>query len=95
MLKDNEFTLVNYVNSSFERFADHTALALVDGKKYTYAEVGTEVDRFQKILRVKGIDKGDKVAILSANNPWWGMAFFARLFKILCQSLNLNKFLEL
>lgn len=77
MLQDNEFTLVNYVNSSFERFAEHTALALVDGQKYTYAEVGVEVDRFQKILRVKGIDKGDKVAILSANNPWWGMAFFA------------------
>lgn len=77
MVKDRELTLVNYVNSSFERFADLPALAFVDGQSYTYAEVGAEVDRLQKMLRMKGIDKGDKVAILSANTPYWGMAFFA------------------
>ncbi len=77
MSKEKDLTLVKYVNSSFETFADHVALAFVNGQQFTYAEVGAEVDRLQKILRVRGIDKGDKVAILSANTPWWGMAFFA------------------
>jgi long-chain acyl-CoA synthetase len=77
VIQDKELTLVSYVNSSFEKFANHIALAFVDGQKYTYAEVGAEVDRLQKMLRLQGIDKGDKVAILSANTPFWGMAFFA------------------
>ncbi|PID94043.1 MAG: hypothetical protein CSA95_04580 [Bacteroidetes bacterium] len=77
MEQNTPLTLVNYLYPSFKNFADLPALAFVDGQSYSYKKLGEEVDRIQKILRMRGIDKGDRVAILSANTPYWGMAFLA------------------
>jgi len=72
-----KLTIPEYVFPSFKDFAAHTALSFVDGVGYTYQALGAEVARVQKLLRLYGIDKGDKVAILSMNTPYWGIAFFA------------------
>jgi long-chain acyl-CoA synthetase len=43
---------------------------------YTYRQMGEDVMRVAGLLKNAGIVKGDKVAILSANMPNWGVAFF-------------------
>lgn len=63
--------------NSVENYADKTSIVFTGEENYTYAEMGEEVERIAEMLLELGIGSGDKVAILSANMPNWGKAFFA------------------
>lgn len=48
------------------------------GKEYlTYGEVKSEIRKVKSSLVQAGIKKGDKVALLSANQPNWGIVYLA------------------
>jgi len=56
------------------------AYAFVGENPKTYEEVDREIRAVMAFLERNGISRGDKVAILSANMPNWGIAFFSITF---------------
>ncbi|PIF05909.1 MAG: AMP-dependent synthetase [Draconibacterium sp.] len=75
--ENSRLTLPALFDHSVRNFAANTSLVFVGEKNYTYAELGNDVNRVASMLSLLGIQKGDKVAILSQNMPNWGVAFFA------------------
>lgn len=59
------------------KYSDRPALSFVSGTPISYSELRESVQELSKLLHHQGIIVGDKVAILSENNPNWGIAYFA------------------
>jgi long-chain acyl-CoA synthetase len=56
---------------------DHEAFGFL-GKKYlTYGDVKSEIVKIKTFMVQAGIVQGDKVALLSANQPNWGVVYLA------------------
>jgi len=72
-----KLTLPVMLQASFERFKERNSLVFAGEETRTYQELKSEVEKLGNQLRAMGIRKGTKVAILSANMPNWGTAFFA------------------
>lgn len=72
------------VNASFfgavERFGPRLALASVaSSERFTYDDVEARVAEVASLLEARGIEAGDRVAILSENRPEWAIADYAVL----------------
>jgi acyl-CoA synthetase (AMP-forming)/AMP-acid ligase II len=63
-----EFPLPELLRRSAERFGDKAALIGPDGAAYTYGELWSSARRVARFLQDHGIEKGDKVGILSPNH---------------------------
>lgn len=74
-LKKN--TLLHVLNNSAENFAERPVVSFVDKPKLTYREFKSKVDSVSDFLKGEGIIAGDKVAILSENQPNFAVAYFA------------------
>ena len=74
---NSKLTIPNLVKESVEKYADKNSLVFVGEKEYTYRELGADIEKVASLLSVLGIEKGDKIAILSTNSPNWGVSFFA------------------
>ncbi len=72
-----KLTLLHVLNRSAEKFADRPAVSFIDKAKTSYKEFKTKVDSVSNFLKNEGIIAGDRVAILSENQPNWGVAYFA------------------
>ncbi len=70
-------TLGDLLKNSAQKFGSSPALGFVGEKMLTYAEVARKAAAVIALLEKNGIQSGDKVAILSSNQPNWGIAFFA------------------
>lgn len=77
MINTSKFTLPSLINDSVKKYADCTSVVFVGEENYTYRQMGDDIERVASYLSGAGIQKGDKVAILSTNMPNWGVAFFA------------------
>ena len=76
----NEFkklTLLQVLNNSAEKFADRPAVSYLDSPKINYREFKSKVENISNFLKSEGVIAGDKVAILSENQPNWGIVYFA------------------
>jgi len=71
------YTFKEVLKESAERYGNKKALSMVGAESVTYKEFGEQVKIISKVLRERGIQPGDKVAILSENKPNWGIAYFA------------------
>lgn len=60
-----------------QRVPDKEAVVSADGRRYTYAQVRTEVERLTTALHTLGCRPGDRVAVWLANSPEWVFAEFA------------------
>ncbi|MBU8893885.1 MAG: AMP-binding protein [Bacteroidales bacterium] len=74
-LKNQTFPAL--LENSVKLYGENIALSYVNEESYTYNELYSEIEKIKKILVGQGIEKGDKVAILSRNMPNWGISFFA------------------
>ena len=76
-------TLITLFEQAVQEYGDKPALAHKpkDGtyQDITYTEFGESVDAFSKGLRTLGVEKGDRVAILSENRPEWAISDFGIL----------------
>ena len=75
-------TLCEMFQESVKKFADYPALLRrVDGRfqAVTYREMGARVRMLATALLALGIDRGDRVALLSENRPEWAIADFATI----------------
>lgn len=70
-------TLYELSRNSVEKFASKVAFSMFEGEDVTYAEVGRRIAKIQEILVSSGVQAGDRVALLSSNNPNWGACYFA------------------
>jgi acyl-CoA synthetase (AMP-forming)/AMP-acid ligase II len=68
-------TLPEYLEHSAHRFQDKPCLVNMDGTQYTFGQVWEGGQRLGRFLQDQGIQKGDRVAILSANIPEYVVAF--------------------
>ena len=76
-------TLISMFEQSVQQFGDEPALAhKPKGGTYqdiTYTEFGNSVDAFSKGLQALGVEKEDRIAILSENRPEWAISDFGIL----------------
>ncbi|WP_423128982.1 AMP-binding protein [Gaoshiqia sp. Z1-71] len=72
-----KLTMPAMLQASFERYGDRNSLVFAGEETRTYRELQSEVEKLGTQLRVMGIRRGAKIAILSTNMPNWGVAFFA------------------
>ena len=76
-------TLISLLQHSIEHYSSKPALAhKPKGGTYqdiSYAELGESVDAFSKGLNALGVQKDDRVAILSENRPEWAITDFGTL----------------
>jgi long-chain acyl-CoA synthetase len=73
----DKLTLPAMLQSSFRNFAGNQSLVFAGEEQRTYAQLEQEVKRVAVLLKLAGVAKNDKVAILSANMPNWGISYFA------------------
>ncbi len=71
------YTLKSMIDRSCETYAKRPALSTADGTPLTYAELRLQIDTTIALLRENGINKGDRIALLSQNQPNWGIAYLA------------------
>ena len=76
-------TLISMFEQSVQNYGNKPALAhKPKGGTYqdiSYAELGESVDAFCKGLNTLGVQKGDRIAILSENRPEWAISDFGIL----------------
>lgn len=77
MTEISQYTLQGVLKNSVEKYADNICLSGIDKNKLTYKEFGEKVHSVSNFLKENGIIPGDKVAILSENQPNWGVSYFA------------------
>jgi len=80
MTQTYQLTLPSLFGRAVEKFGSYNALALVGEKPMTYDEVNRQINGLIRFLEDLAVVPGDKVAILSANLPNWGIAYFAVTF---------------
>jgi len=73
-------TFPAFFSDTLSRFGQRDALSLVGQKPLTYQEVNDQIMATMAFLENMGIQPGDKVAILSTNQPNWGITYFAVTF---------------
>lgn len=81
MTPTNE-TLNTLFQTTAEKYADKVALRYKENKQYhpiTYGELAQRVQTFASGLSQMGVQKGDRVALLSENRPEWVIADLAAL----------------
>lgn len=70
-------TLRNVLAYSLGHYSDNIAFSYTDETPLHYSDLKKAIDEVQLLLIEHGINKGDRVAILSQNMPNWGIAYFA------------------
>lgn len=70
-------TLPEIIQHSADEHSERLSLCAIGGREYTYFHLAQLVERCACQLETAGIQRGDRVAILSENLPEWGIAFFA------------------
>ena len=70
-------TIPEIFHRSVERFPSRPAFGYVDEQPLTYSQLSHKVMELCAVLEKAGINKGDKVAILSENSPHWALSFLA------------------
>ncbi|HPS51385.1 MAG TPA: AMP-binding protein [Bacteroidales bacterium] len=80
MKQNQRLTLPDFFAETLSRHGDRDALALVGSKPMTYRQTGKSIRALMALLEQTGTKQGDKVAILSTNQPDWAIAYFATTF---------------
>ncbi len=70
-------TLFHVYSNSIDTYSDRPAFSLYEGETVTYGIFAQRVESVQSFLLSAGLQKGDKVALLSTNMPNWNVCYFA------------------
>ncbi len=73
----SKLTLKAFLDYVISRHGEYSAMTLIGDVPITYEQVGEKVKHLSAILKNNGIQKGDRVAILSENRPNWVITYFA------------------
>jgi long-chain acyl-CoA synthetase len=75
MYSIDRYTIPELVEKSSVRYAERTALSMVQGEAVLFRDLEPRTRRVSALLGLLGIKKGDRVALLSENRPEWGLAY--------------------
>ncbi len=70
-------TLPAVLNRSAAEFPSNIALRNVGEEGVSYFQLKDKVTQLASFLKSQGLNKGDRIAILSENKPQWGIAYYA------------------
>ena len=62
--------VTDFLDRARRHYGDDEAVVATTGERYTYEEFGERVDRFSAALAERGIEKGDRVAVLDPNTHY-------------------------
>ncbi|HUR50753.1 MAG TPA: long-chain fatty acid--CoA ligase [Mycobacteriales bacterium] len=71
-------TIASILAESATRFADNTAVVIGD-LRLTYAQLWGHAKQYASVLRDRGVEPGDRVALLLPNTPHFPLAYFGTL----------------
>jgi long-chain acyl-CoA synthetase len=74
------FTLPSLLERSIKLYSHRDSFGFVGESAMSYAEFNEKIQRTIFLLRKNGVNKGDKVLLLSENMPHWGVAYFATTY---------------
>lgn len=77
MVEIKPLTIPAVLNRTCSLYPDNLSLGSIDKSAYRYSELKEYVLSVSEYLKSNGIEKGDRVAILSESSPNWGIVFFA------------------
>jgi long-chain acyl-CoA synthetase len=80
MKKHEKLTFPAMFRQAVDEHSDAGALSFVGEKPLTYRQVLESVESVMRYLEDLGIVPGDRVALLGANMPNWGIAYFGITF---------------
>ncbi|MCX6269579.1 MAG: AMP-binding protein, partial [Bacteroidetes bacterium] len=80
MEENTRLTFPAFFAATLSRFSDRNAMAHVGRQPLTYHEVNDRILATMAFLEKLGVQPGDKVALLSTNQPNWGITYFAVTF---------------
>ncbi|SEO40251.1 fatty-acyl-CoA synthase [Halogranum amylolyticum] len=59
-----------FLDRARRHYGDEEAVLATTGERYTYDELGERVDGFSAALQARGVEKGDRVAVLDPNTHY-------------------------
>ncbi len=62
--------VTDFLDRARTHYADDEAVVATTGERFTYAELGERADRVSAALQARGIEKGDRVAVLDPNTHY-------------------------
>jgi len=68
---------LDFLDRAVDLYGDRVGVVAHDGTEYTYDEFGERVDRVSNALSDLGLERGERVAILSPNTHWFLESMFA------------------
>ncbi|ESS11896.1 MAG: acyl-CoA synthetase (AMP-forming)/AMP-acid ligase II, partial [uncultured archaeon A07HR60] len=71
--------VTDFLDRARKHYADEDAVVATDGERFTYEQLGDRVDRFAAGLADRGIEKGDRVAVLDPNTHYHLEAAYATM----------------
>jgi long-chain acyl-CoA synthetase len=76
-VNDEKMTLKDLLVTTASRFPERTALSYVGGEPISYARFIELARDVATLLAARGVNPGDKVAIIGENMPNWAISYFA------------------
>ncbi|MFC4542573.1 long-chain-fatty-acid--CoA ligase [Halosolutus amylolyticus] len=67
---ETPLVVTDFLDQARTHYADETAIVGAGGDRFTYAEFAERADRFAAALQERGIEKGDRVAVLDPNTHY-------------------------
>lgn len=77
MQNEIKLTFPALFHDSVKKYGQDDFLSFIGETPLTYNQVSEKVDAVMALLENTGVQKGDKIAILSANMPNWGVTYLA------------------
>ncbi|MDG5817389.1 long-chain-fatty-acid--CoA ligase [Natronococcus sp. A-GB7] len=62
--------VTDFLDRARKYYGDEEAVVATTGERYTYDEFGDRADRLSAVLQERGIEKGDRVAVLDPNTHY-------------------------
>ena len=72
-----ELRTTDFLDRAVDLYSDVTGVVAHDGTEYTYAELDARVNRFANALAARGVERGDRVALLAPNTHYFIETLFA------------------
>jgi fatty-acyl-CoA synthase len=68
---------LDFLDRATDLYGDVTGVVAHDGTEFTYSEFGERVNSLSHALQERGLERGDRVAILSPNTHWFLESLYA------------------
>src|SRR5690554_934413 len=75
----NQNSFLGIIEQSIRNNWDLPAMTDYEGKNLYYTEFASEIDKLQDIIKVAGVQRGDKISLCRRNRSNWAIVFFATL----------------